>query len=131
MLSAMLSPKPLARSLQNPPPNTSIRTQRRSELAATLPPSQRLSPLFHPSPAEATTPALARLTPPIEQVPSRNTQRRKAAERADALRGATREKRTPPDWIDEGETDRFRLSSPARQASPAVVVCDRELLFDS
>ena len=64
-------------------------------------------------------------------MPSRNTQRRKAAVRANASRRATREERTPPDWSGEGETERPRLSSPARQASPAVVVGGRELLFDS
>ena len=84
-----------------------------------------------PKSPEAPTPAPARRTPLIEQVPSRSTQRRKAAERASASRGATREERTPPDWRDEGETERPRLSSFAHQAFPAVVVGGRELLFDS
>ena len=84
-----------------------------------------------PKSLEATTPAPAQRTPPAQQVPFRNTQRRKAAERADASRRATREKGTLPDWSDEGETERPRLSSPARQDFPAVVVGGRELLFDS
>ena len=75
------------------------------------------------------TPALARRARLVEQVPSRSTQRRKAAERADASRCATREERTPPDWSDDGETERHRLSSSARKASSAVVVGCRELLF--
>ena len=86
---------------------------------------------FPPKSPEKTTPAPARRTPPATQVPVRNTQRRKAADRADASRRATREERTPPDWSDEGETERPRLSSPARRASPAEVVGGRELLFDS
>ena len=84
-----------------------------------------------PKSPEATTLAPTLRTPSIEQVPSRSTQRRKAAERADASCRATREERTLPDWSDEGKTERPRLSAPARQSSPAVVVGGRELLFDS
>ena len=78
-----------------------------------------------PKSLEATTPAPARRTPPAEQAPSRNTQRRKATERADASRRATREERTPPDWSDEGETERLRPSSSVHPASPASVVGGR------
>ena len=84
-----------------------------------------------PKSPDETTPSLARRAPPVEQVPSRSTKRRNAAERADASRGATREERTPPGWSDKGENERSRLSSPARQASPALVVGGRELFFDS
>ena len=91
----------------------------------------KVSAVSLPKSPEATTPAPARCTPPAEQVPSRSTQRRKATERADASRRATSEERTPPDWSDEGETERSRPSSPVHQASPVAVVGGRELLFDS
>ena len=79
---------------------------------------------------EACTPTHTRRPLPVAEVSARGTPRRKAAERADASRRATREGCSPPDWSDESETERPRPSSPARPA-PAASTSEQLLILES